>query len=134
MTALLRPPPWTVDAACVSHHLGPAAWDHSTPAARRVCADCPVRKNCADQALADAIPTGMWGGLSPDDRRRIAAGHHGDLGTYDRPGQPRHGDRARYVDGCRCAPCKESHRRWAAERRAAGAWARRDTTDRRIPA
>jgi hypothetical protein len=127
--ALLRPPDWTRHAACDGHPLGPTAWDRSTPAARQVCATCPVRYDCALEALTQAIPDGTWGGLTPDDRTHIAATR-----GFDRPGSPRHGQRSRYITGCRCPHCREAHRRWATARRAAGAWNRPDTTPDRIPA
>jgi hypothetical protein len=126
---LLRPPAWTRHAACTGHPLGPHAWDTNRPDARAVCATCPVRYPCALEALNQAIPDGTWGGLDPDDRTRIAATR-----GFDRPGAPRHGDRARYTAGCRCPHCREAHRRWAATRRAAGAWNHPDTTHHRIPA
>lgn len=124
MTALLRPAPWTRNAACATE-LTPDAWDRCTPEARAVCATCPVRTRCATEALDNAIPDGLWGGLDPDDRTAVAD-HFG----YDRPGLPRHGTRARYVhrtQPCRRTCCREAHRRWADERRAAGAWATPDT-------
>ena len=129
--ALLRPPEWTKAAACINHPLGHAAFDNGTPQARAVCARCPVRHACALDALGEALPDTMRGGLTPDDRRAIAARY-----GFDRPGLPRHGDRARYVHRdhpCRCDLCREAHRRWAAGRRAVGAWAP-DTTGRRMTA
>lgn len=135
MTALasLRPADWTLQAACPTSGLPLTAWDdHGTPDARQVCANCPVRLDCAHHALDTAERTGLWGGLDVDDRKRLAP-----LYGYERPGLPAHGNRSRYnhrTDPCRpdrtgraCpAPisCREAHRRWAAERRAAGAWTR----------
>lgn len=113
---LLRPPDWTLAAACAD--LDPTLWDHSTPTARAVCAHCPVRHPCALEALQDAIPDGMWGGLDPDDRATIAAHWPG----YDRPGTAPHGRRSRYVAGCRCLACTRANADWAQARRAAGAW------------
>jgi WhiB family redox-sensing transcriptional regulator len=111
-TSLLRPPDWTKAAACIDQN--PSWWDDDgTPRARTICATCPVQLDCARYALDNAIPTGMFGGLDPTDRRR-AAPRHG----YDRPGAARHGDRSRYntctagPDGGKCAPCRESMRRW----------------------
>lgn len=130
MTALLRPPPWTTDAACVGHPLGPQAWDHNTPEAQTVCTTCPTRLRCAAEALTNAIPEGTWGGWTPHDRRRIA-----DTYGYDRPGSARHGNRSRYTAGCRCPDCREGHRRYI-ESRSNGRGHRppADTTDRRISA
>ncbi|TFV91389.1 WhiB family transcriptional regulator [Blastococcus sp. CT_GayMR16] len=125
MTALLRPPDWTRQAACTDHD--PALFDAdtgpNTARARIICASCPVRLRCAHEALDDAIDGGTWGGLTTADRRAIARGDYGDLGTYDKPGAARHGDRSRYntctagPGGSKCAACRESMRRWQADRR-----------------
>jgi WhiB family transcriptional regulator, redox-sensing transcriptional regulator len=40
-------------------------------AARRICADCPVRADCLEYALAYRIDHGVWGGASERERRRI---------------------------------------------------------------
>ena len=40
--------------------------------ARRVCADCPVRKVCLEYALDHHIEHGVWGGASERTRRRMA--------------------------------------------------------------
>jgi WhiB family redox-sensing transcriptional regulator len=40
-------------------------------AARRICADCPVRSPCLEYALANRIDHGVWGGTSERERRRI---------------------------------------------------------------
>jgi WhiB family redox-sensing transcriptional regulator len=40
-------------------------------AARRVCADCPVKTECLEYALANRIDHGVWGGTSERERRRI---------------------------------------------------------------
>ena len=39
-----------------------------TPAARAVCAACPVRAACLAHALAHDEPWGMWGGLTTRER------------------------------------------------------------------
>jgi WhiB family redox-sensing transcriptional regulator len=40
-------------------------------AARRICADCPVKSLCLEYALANRIDHGVWGGTSERERRRI---------------------------------------------------------------
>lgn len=37
--------------------------------AKRICARCVVRQDCLDYALANHERWGVWGGLSPRDRR-----------------------------------------------------------------
>lgn len=39
--------------------------------AKRVCASCPVRLECADYAIRAREPYGVWGGLSEVDREVI---------------------------------------------------------------
>ena len=40
-------------------------------AARKICADCPVRAECLEHALVNRIDHGVWGGCSERERRRI---------------------------------------------------------------
>ncbi len=40
-------------------------------AARRICADCPVKDQCLEYALTSRIDHGVWGGTSERERRRI---------------------------------------------------------------
>jgi len=40
-------------------------------AARRICADCPVKSPCLEYALDQRIDHGVWGGTSERERRRI---------------------------------------------------------------
>lgn len=39
--------------------------------AKRICAPCQVRLECADYAIRAREPYGVWGGLSEDDREMI---------------------------------------------------------------
>jgi hypothetical protein len=36
---------------------------------RQLCADCPVRQECFEVALADDSPVGLWGGTTEVERR-----------------------------------------------------------------
>ena len=40
-------------------------------AAKAVCAQCPVRAECLDFALATNQECGVWGGASEEERRRL---------------------------------------------------------------
>lgn len=44
-----------------------AAWE----APRAVCGHCPVRDACLAQSLDDGDTEGMFGGLTPDERRNL---------------------------------------------------------------
>jgi WhiB family redox-sensing transcriptional regulator len=48
----------------------PEQGDSSRPA-KKVCAQCFVRAECAEYAIADASLEGIWGGLSMLERRAI---------------------------------------------------------------
>ncbi len=38
--------------------------------AKRVCAECPLRLECLDEALRLMVRYGIWGGLNRDERLR----------------------------------------------------------------
>ena len=40
-------------------------------AAKAICSTCAVRERCLEQALDTRERVGVWGGLSPRERRRI---------------------------------------------------------------
>jgi len=39
--------------------------------ARAVCAMCPVRRDCLDYAIELGLDNGMFGGMTPNERRKI---------------------------------------------------------------
>ncbi|PBC57969.1 WhiB family transcriptional regulator [Rhodococcus sp. ACPA1] len=39
-------------------------------AAKAICHDCPVLSQCRDYAVGTEEPHGIWGGLSPTERKR----------------------------------------------------------------
>lgn len=39
-------------------------------AAKAVCADCPVREACAQEAIETRIPDGVWGGMTFAERKQ----------------------------------------------------------------
>ena len=43
----------------------------STREAKRVCRSCEVRAECLEYALENGIAFGIWGGLSPQERRPL---------------------------------------------------------------
>lgn len=48
--------------------------DQREAEAKRVCAGCPVRLECAEHAIAVREPYGVWGGLTEDERESIITG------------------------------------------------------------
>lgn len=45
---------------------------HNYAAARRICGACPVRVQCLQFALDEHIGEGMFGGLTPHERRKMS--------------------------------------------------------------
>ena len=64
---------WMTEGSC--RHYPPAAFFPSdgvgVDAARKICAECPVRAECLEYALVQRIDHGVWGGSSERERRRI---------------------------------------------------------------
>jgi hypothetical protein len=69
---------WRTRAACRSvdpeiffptAEIGPA-YEAQVTVAKAICAGCPVRVECLDEALV-RIPEGIAGGLTPEERRRL---------------------------------------------------------------
>lgn len=73
---------WVTESACLG--VDPALFfpDRSEDSptsyteARKVCAECPVRAECLDAAIARHEKFGMFGGLTPPERRRYAKNRH----------------------------------------------------------
>jgi len=42
--------------------------------AKRICAGCPVQRECLEYALRVREPFGIWGGLNETERRALAGG------------------------------------------------------------
>lgn len=67
---------WTAQAACrtsQSEHFYPAADDYrdeEVAAAKDVCRRCPVTVACLRHALLGREQFGVWGGMTPRERRR----------------------------------------------------------------
>jgi WhiB family redox-sensing transcriptional regulator len=58
----------------------PEKGESATPA-KRVCRACPVQAQCLEFALGNDERTGVWGGLSERERRRLKARRQQDDGT-----------------------------------------------------
>ena len=64
---------WTARARCAETDpeiFFPPADDPASEA-RRVCAQCPVRKDCLAYALDADEQYGIWGGLDPKERQHV---------------------------------------------------------------
>lgn len=61
-----------IDWVPVQEHKGGAvrAAHLNLAAARAVCASCPVRGRCLDEAVRDRL-NGIWGGTTDTERRRL---------------------------------------------------------------
>lgn len=90
---------------------------HQYVEARRICAGCPVRDECLDDALATGERFGMRGGLTPREREQLRSGQRGRLG----PGAvARCGTNAGYHRHVRehnppCGLCRAAHAAYARE-------------------
>lgn len=64
--------PWMHQAACrgLGDIMFPTRGEPTAPA-KAVCADCPVRPECREWALANGEKYGVLGGLSERERGRI---------------------------------------------------------------
>lgn len=40
-------------------------------AAKKICAECPVKLECLEYAQVNSFKEGIWGGLSPTERHRL---------------------------------------------------------------
>jgi WhiB family redox-sensing transcriptional regulator len=70
---LPEPPAWMDNAPCASadpEAFFPAHGESAHPA-RRVCAGCPLQLPCLRYALQENIRDGVWGGLTPKQRRKL---------------------------------------------------------------
>lgn len=69
---------WRMQARCAdadpemffSDFTGEAA-HQATERAKAVCAGCPVRDACLDWAVKTGMAYGVWGGLTPANRRAL---------------------------------------------------------------
>lgn len=66
---------WKARAVCARTGPEDAVWfpgvGKSSRPAKVLCFGCPVRRDCLEFALALEEKHGIWGGLSPDERRQL---------------------------------------------------------------
>jgi len=113
LIGLLRPD-WMTDAACrntdpnfwlpAEHRHHRVDWEKR----RRICQDCPVKRECLEWATRHGEQTGMWGGLTPDERPKTGA----------RPAGYPHATATGYRQGCRCGQCRQAHTEYRRRERA----------------
>jgi WhiB family redox-sensing transcriptional regulator len=89
---------WREEAACrgMDTELWFTTYTYDGSKGKTICRGCPVQFNCALYAVNNGLWHGIFGGMTPEDRRTFAR----------KFGVPRHGDLDGYVeDGCRCGRC-----------------------------
>ncbi|MBW3602015.1 MAG: WhiB family transcriptional regulator [Actinobacteria bacterium] len=66
-------PPWASRAKCLDAEPDTFFPEKggSTREAKRICAQCEVRNECLEYALANEERFGIWGGLSERERRKL---------------------------------------------------------------
>jgi len=73
--------------------------------AARICARCPVQRECGEHRAHTGASTGVWGGMYRNLKDPAAT----------RTQSP-HGTTTRYRNGCRCDRCRTEHmytnRKW----------------------
>jgi len=71
--SLLTPEDWVRDAVCATTSPDLFFPDHgdmeTVRAAKRICASCPVRTECAEYAIRTNQTYGIWGGMAPKTLR-----------------------------------------------------------------
>jgi WhiB family redox-sensing transcriptional regulator len=115
---------WRELAACSS--VDPDLWhpegDEVITKGRRaktICRSCPVQIECLEHALTHDENLGIWGGLTPIERRRLKPGQ---ATPTCRNGHAQSDDNVRYTSaGPRCRLCQnETSRRAKRKREAQG--------------
>lgn len=89
---------WTTWAACKAYFASgetTADWyaDAATHACREaveICNSCPVQKRCLEHAMETDEAHGVWGGLTPAQRRMLARGHSREQALLVTRTYPRH--------------------------------------------
>jgi WhiB family transcriptional regulator, redox-sensing transcriptional regulator len=91
ITRICTQQPWMADAAC--HGANPDLFfpnpGQNATQALAICATCTVQKECREAGELEQF--GIWGGVTPRQRRQQRADDHGKVSSYNK--------------GCRCEPC-----------------------------
>lgn len=76
----LVPEPWTEAALCpqTDHEAFFPEQGGNTKSAKAICHRCPVESECLVYALKHREPYGIWGGMSPRQRRALERDIHGE--------------------------------------------------------
>ena len=119
-------PDWMADALCTQvgdpELFFPAAGGNPRPA-KAVCGACPVRGDCLDQALAlsraGSPVSGIWGGTSENERRRLLSGVDRACRDCGAPIEPSRRGGSRCCDDCRARRIAESQAKHKRNRRTA---------------
>lgn len=65
--------PWMDDALCAQ--VDPAIFypekGRQSDDAKKICARCPVAAECLEYGLEKSDGWGTWGGLAPEDRKKV---------------------------------------------------------------
>ena len=113
-------PIYPTDAACAQIGIG---FSHLPEAEQKTqCATCPVQADCLNDAmmheknLYTSSRAGIWGGLTPAERRQLWLDTHTD--TCDDCEKQPPADHSRYCTDCRRARRRASQRRHEQKKKA----------------
>jgi WhiB family redox-sensing transcriptional regulator len=71
----INPPDWSAAECSGLTHLFFTEVGETQEPAKAVCRDCPIRQACLEYALDNGETHGIWGGLSPRERRAYRRRH-----------------------------------------------------------
>lgn len=102
---------WQAAAACQgmdSDIFFPASYRHDSDDAKAVCATCPVKDDCLRYAVEHNEESGIFGGLTPHERKP----HRRAYVARQQARARKHGTRHYYVNGCHCDECTAANTAW----------------------